>query len=553
MISVLVTGKNSQLASCIRDIEKNYTNISCTYYDSESLDITNEFKVQDTFSENCFDYCINCAAYTAVDKAEIEKSKAEAINIKGVLNLAKVCKAHQTTLIHISTDFVFDGKKKMPYTELDQTNPINHYGITKLKGELEISKTIDNYFIIRTSWLYSEYGNNFVKTLLKLFKTESEIKIVDDQIGSPTYSGNLAQFILELINSQKKYYGIYNFSDTGEVSWYNFAITISKILNIQKPIFAISSKDFNATAQRPNYSVLDNSKTQKKYNFPTVNWEQSLNKAIKNVMTEDLKTTAIRAAIDAGKEIMAVYNSEIKVELKYDNSPLTEADERANNVINSFLETTPYPIISEENKQINFEDRKTWATCWVVDPLDGTKEFIKRNGEFTVNIALVENGKPTLGVIYAPFLKVLYVGEVKKKEPFKVFVDYSKDFTIEDVKKNFKPIGPDNSFKNSVKVVGSRSHMNKETEEFIEKLNKTGYDTSIVSKGSSLKFCLVAEGAANVYPRFAPTMEWDTAAGQAICNAVGIDVISQETNKPLEYNKENLLNPWFLVGNHENL
>ncbi|RNC88172.1 MAG: 3'(2'),5'-bisphosphate nucleotidase [Winogradskyella sp.] len=263
---------------------------------------------------------------------------------------------------------------------------------------------------------------------------------------------------------------------------------------------------------------------------------------------EDLKSIAIIAALEAGKEIMEVYNSEIKIELKEDQSPLTEADRRANDVINRFLIDTKYPIISEENKQVEYTQRKQWDNYWVVDPLDGTKEFIKRNGEFTVNIAFVKNRKPVLGVIFAPFLEMLYVGDVEEKIAFKTSIK-SEDLSINKILEQITLLKPTKRFDKSIKIVGSRSHMNRETSDFIESLNQNGYSTSIVSKGSSLKFCLVAEGSADVYPRFAPTMEWDTAAGQAICNAVGIDVISQETKQSLNYNKQNLLNPWFLVSN----
>lgn len=255
---------------------------------------------------------------------------------------------------------------------------------------------------------------------------------------------------------------------------------------------------------------------------------------------------AIKASLKAGEKIMEVYNSVIEVEYKDDKSPLTEADKQANDIINSFLLPTQIPIISEENKQTDYSIRKTWGTCWVVDPVDGTKEFIKRNGEFTVNIALVTNGKPVLGVIYVPESKVLYFAEVNKKEGFKVTLN-SHQTSIEDLMEKATPLRPKYGVSNPVQVVGSRSHMSQETLDYMETLKATGKDVEVVSKGSSLKFCLVAEGNADVYPRFAPTMEWDTAAGQAICNAVGIEVISKETNKSLMYNKENLLNPWFLV------
>ena len=258
---------------------------------------------------------------------------------------------------------------------------------------------------------------------------------------------------------------------------------------------------------------------------------------------------AIKASLKAGDVIMQVYNTVFDVEIKDDKSPLTEADKRANDIINSFLKLTPIPIISEENKQIDYTTRKHWDKCWIVDPVDGTKEFIKRNGEFTVNIALVEKGVPQLGVIYVPVTKTLYFADVLKKQAFKSELTTHKA-SINEVLQLSKPLKTKESNK-EVEVVGSRSHMSQETLDFVESLKASGKNIKIVSKGSSLKFCLVAEGNADVYPRFAPTMEWDTAAGQAICNAVGIEVISKETNQPLLYNKENLLNPWFLVSKHE--
>ena len=256
---------------------------------------------------------------------------------------------------------------------------------------------------------------------------------------------------------------------------------------------------------------------------------------------------AVQASLEAGKVIMEVYDTAFDVEIKDDKSPLTEADKRANDVINSFLINTEFPIISEENKQTDYHVRRNWETCWVVDPVDGTKEFIKRNGEFTVNIALVTNGKPELGVIYVPATKTLYVGNVITKQAFKAELN-SHETSLEEIVKLAKNLEPKSPNANPVQVVGSRSHMSQETLDFVETLKLSGKEVEVVSKGSSLKFCLVAEGNADVYPRFAPTMEWDTAAGQAICNAVGINVISKETNKSLLYNKENLLNPWFLVS-----
>ena len=257
--------------------------------------------------------------------------------------------------------------------------------------------------------------------------------------------------------------------------------------------------------------------------------------------------TAIKASLDAGNVIMQIYDTAFDVEMKEDKSPLTEADKKANDIINSYLVQTEFPIISEENKQIEYRVRKEWNTCWVVDPVDGTKEFIKRNGEFTVNIALVTNGKPELGVIYVPATKVLYFADVIQGIGYKACLD-AHDSAIEIVKEKAELLQPKPKNTEEIQIVGSRSHMSEETLAFMEQLKSQGKSVEIVSKGSSLKFCLVAEGNADVYPRFAPTMEWDTAAGQAICNAVGIDVISKETNQSLLYNKENLLNPWFLVA-----
>ena len=264
-------------------------------------------------------------------------------------------------------------------------------------------------------------------------------------------------------------------------------------------------------------------------------------------MNKDL-IIAIKASLKAGEVIMQVYNKEdFNIEIKGDDSPLTEADKKANDIINSFLLPTEIPIISEENRQTDYSVRKEWNTCWIVDPVDGTKEFIKRNGEFTVNIALVTKGKPVLGVIYVPVSKTIYFADVNEGKGFKTELS-SHNESIEEVIKKATVLKPKNSNSKEIQVVGSRSHMSQETLDYVEKLKEKGNNVEIVSKGSSLKFCLVAEGNADVYPRFAPTMEWDTAAGQAICNSVGIEVISNKTNKSLLYNKENLLNPWFLVS-----
>lgn len=262
---------------------------------------------------------------------------------------------------------------------------------------------------------------------------------------------------------------------------------------------------------------------------------------------KDIYKTAIKAAVHAGNEIMKVYKTEdFQVESKDDESPLTIADQKANDVINKFLVPTGIPIISEENKQLDFAERKDWNKCWIVDPLDGTKEFIKRNGEFTVNIALIENQKPVFGVIYVPAKNELYIGDVSSQKSYKGIIE---EFAFEFKESDFNEIRP-SVIVDKIRVVGSRSHMNQDTLDYIEELKrKYKKEVEIVSKGSSLKFCLVAEGKADVYPRFAPTMEWDTAAGDAICNAVGLRVIDRETSESMKYNRENLLNNYFLVSN----
>ncbi len=259
-----------------------------------------------------------------------------------------------------------------------------------------------------------------------------------------------------------------------------------------------------------------------------------------------LLETAIKAAVEAGAAIMKIYGESFEVILKSDNSPLTLADKNANDIINSHLLKTGIPIISEENKQTAYAIRKIWDTCWMVDPLDGTKEFIKRNGEFTVNIALIKNNKPVLGVIYVPVSKTVYYALVSTKKAYKMLLK-EHHFTAESEAASLEELIPLKEDSEKIKVVASRSHLNEETTVFMAHLEKQGKQVSTVSVGSSLKFCLVAEGKATIYPRFAPTMEWDTAAGHAICNAVGLKVLQTAVDRELQYNKAQLLNPYFIV------
>ena len=258
---------------------------------------------------------------------------------------------------------------------------------------------------------------------------------------------------------------------------------------------------------------------------------------------------AIEAAVTAGKAIMNIYeNEDFQIESKVDESPLTIADKRANDLINGFLIPTGIPIISEENNQQPFEERANWERCWIVDPLDGTKEFINKNDEFTVNIGLVERGRPILGIIFAPAIQDMYFADVSEKKAYKKKI--KEDESFQEIFLGAEELQP--SIQGQViKVVGSRSHMNEETLNYIERLKeKSSKEIEVVSRGSSLKFCLLAEGAADIYPRFAPTMEWDTAAGHAICEAVGLKVKWRDSSRQVRYNREDLLNGHFLVS-HE--
>ena len=260
---------------------------------------------------------------------------------------------------------------------------------------------------------------------------------------------------------------------------------------------------------------------------------------------QKLLEIAIEAALEAGKRIMHIYNNEnFEVDFKGDNSPLTKADIASHEIIMKFLKDTNIPILSEEGKDLSYEARKNWPQLWIVDPIDGTKEFIKKNGEFTVNIALVEEGKPVLGVIYVPAMKELYFAE-KDLGSFKAenIIDYN-DF--DEIFQKSKKL-PLQLKKECFTVVASKSHLSPETEAFIKDLEIKNGKISSISKGSSLKLCMVAEGQADCYPRFAPTMEWDTAAGQAICNFAGKKVIDYQTKEEMRYNREDLLNNWFLV------
>ena len=259
---------------------------------------------------------------------------------------------------------------------------------------------------------------------------------------------------------------------------------------------------------------------------------------------KELLIKSINASIEGGHSIMDVYASNFIVEHKDDKSPLTMADKNCNDVIEDYLSGTEIPILSEEGAEITYSQRKDWEYFWLVDPLDGTKEFVRRNGEFTVNIALIHNGDPIMGVIYVPVKEELYfamqeIGSYKVRvnsviKNLETLIELSNSLPIDYKRENYV-------------IVGSRSHMSAETEVFLDEMKKKHGDVKVLAVGSSLKLCMVAEGKADAYPRYAPTMEWDTGAGHAIAKYAGFSVKQYNSSEDVVYNKENLLNPWFLV------
>ena len=279
---VLVTGSSGQLGQSLQFIAPNYPQIDFVFCDSKTLDITNLENCNQVFDKYKPNFCINAAAYTAVDKAESEPEKAFAINVIGAKNLAEVSKKFDTILLHISTDFVFDGNKKSPYSEQDLPSPTGVYGQTKLDGEKVIQDVLEKHFIVRTSWVYSQFGNNFMKTMLRLASERDSISVVNDQIGTPTNAVDLAEVLVEMIlktrNSQLVTFnfGIYNFSNEGQCSWYDFAQKIFEINNITINLLPIPTTSFPTPAKRPSFSVLDKSKIKKTFNIDIMNWEKCL-------------------------------------------------------------------------------------------------------------------------------------------------------------------------------------------------------------------------------------------------------------------------------------
>ena len=286
MKNVLVTGGKGQLATCIKGISSNWIDFKFIFVDVDELDITKPEAVMSFFSDNGLSYCINCAAFTAVDKAETEIALAEYVNVLGAKNLAEACKANGVKLIQISTDFVFDGHRSTPYSEKDTAAPISVYGRTKLDGELIISATLKEHFIIRTSWLYSEHGGNFLKTMLRLGSEKQELRVVGDQIGTPTYAGDLASLILKIISENETKYGTYHYSNEGVASWYDFAAAIFDIHKIDCKVLPIKTIEYPTPARRPAFSVMDKDKIKNELGLEIPHWKESLRTCLKNLTIE---------------------------------------------------------------------------------------------------------------------------------------------------------------------------------------------------------------------------------------------------------------------------
>lgn len=291
---VLVTGANGQLGQSIQFIANKYPKIHFVYTDYQEMDITNIESCHTVFAKYKPQFCINTAAYTAVDKAESEAEKAHLINAVGAENLAKACKEFDTILLHISTDFIFSGENRvtssgveMPYLETDIPNPKSVYGKTKLDGELAIQKNWEKHFIVRTSWVYSQFANNFMKTMLRLASERDSLSVVNDQIGTPTNAVDLAEVLVSIIEycqtEPVEVFGIYHFSNEDQCSWYEFAKEIFAQKNISIDLKPIPTSAYPTPAKRPEYSVLDKTKIKEVFDLEIKNWKESLNSCLENV------------------------------------------------------------------------------------------------------------------------------------------------------------------------------------------------------------------------------------------------------------------------------
>jgi len=308
-MTILVSGKNGQLGKELQDIASSHENLQFIFFDREELNIADNASLQAAFQKYSPSVFINCAAYTAVDKAETEQEKAFRINAEAVSNIAKNCRQFKTKLVHISTDYVFDGRATQPYNEDDKTDPVNYYGYTKWLGEQLALNNNPDTIVIRTSWVYSTYGNNFVKTMLRLMKERKEINVVNDQLGSPTYAKDLAEAIMSIVNgqwsmvndeavnressnvnlqSQETHHSplttnIYHFSNEGIISWYDFAVAIKEIKHLDCIVNPIPTTAYPTPAKRPAYSVFDKTKIKNTFNIQLKEWRDSLSLCLQHL------------------------------------------------------------------------------------------------------------------------------------------------------------------------------------------------------------------------------------------------------------------------------
>lgn len=279
-MKILVTGSGGQLGSELQALATHYPDIQFDFTDFPELDLSKKLAIEERFKMKPYDYCINCAAYTAVDKAEEDKEMADKLNFHACETIAGLCNTYGTTLIHISTDFVFSGEAHRPLKENYLTNPVNYYGLSKLKGENAITGKLKKHFILRTSWLYSTYGNNFVKTMLKLSQTRDSLNIIADQIGTPTYARDLAAAIMYLVSSRSEAYGVYHYSNEGTASWYDFTKAIFEYTNTSTEVNPIPTEQYPTPAKRPHYSVMDKSKFKETFGLKIPHWRESLKECL---------------------------------------------------------------------------------------------------------------------------------------------------------------------------------------------------------------------------------------------------------------------------------
>ena len=293
MSSILVTGAKGQLGSDLQAISKRYPDNDFIFTDVDELNILNPELLDFFFDKYKITHCINCAAFTAVDLAESESEQARRINVEGPELIAKACRKHNSALIHISTDFVFDGKKRDPYLEDDDPSPLGVYGKTKYEGEKKVLEHHDGSIIVRASWLYSAYGSNFVKTMIRLGNEKDEISVVNDQVGSPTYARDLATAIMvvtgRLDKGKSELSGIYHYSNQGVTSWYDFAKEVIRLMEISCEVIPIATAEYPTPAERPGYSVLDSSKIKRTFNVEIRPWQDSLKDCLGVIRNEEAK------------------------------------------------------------------------------------------------------------------------------------------------------------------------------------------------------------------------------------------------------------------------